>query len=211
MTGVAEPRRAPARRGRADRKPRDERWNDLVDVATQAFHDNGYDATSLQQIADEVGMLKGSLYYYFQSKEDLLFEVISRVHLDGLVNLQRLVAGPGTVAQILEAAVIGHMQFMSGHLTGTSVFLRDLSALPMARQEEITTRDGGYQGVFRDLLARGVASGEFRADLDVKVSALSLLGSLNWFHRWYRADGALSPEQIGREVAGIFVRGFVAD
>ena len=78
------PRRAQRRRTGGERKPREERWAELIEVATQVFYEKGYDGASLQDIADRLGMLKGSLYYYIQSKEDLLFDVISAVHRDGL-------------------------------------------------------------------------------------------------------------------------------
>ena len=70
------------RRGGGERKPREERWSELIEVATDVFYAKGYDAASLQDIADRLGMLKGSLYYYIQSKEDLLYDVIKTVHDD---------------------------------------------------------------------------------------------------------------------------------
>jgi AcrR family transcriptional regulator len=63
------------RRGGSERKPREERWSELIEVATDVFYAKGYDAASLQDIADRLGMFKGSLYYYIQSKEDLLYDV----------------------------------------------------------------------------------------------------------------------------------------
>src|SRR5690606_20295851 len=85
---MAPPGRTARRRG-AERKPREERWSELVKVATQVFYEKGYEAASLQDIADRLGMLKGSLYYYIQTKEDLLYEVINGVHQGGLRNLKR--------------------------------------------------------------------------------------------------------------------------
>src|SRR6195952_1565035 len=76
------------RRGGGERKPREERWSELIEVATDVFYAKGYDAASLQDIADRLGMLKGSLYYYIQSKEDLLFDVISTVHQEGIASLR---------------------------------------------------------------------------------------------------------------------------
>src|SRR6201990_3672250 len=68
------------RRGGGARKPREERWSELIEVATDVFYAKGYDAASLQDIADRLGMLKGSLYYYIQSKEELLSDIIQTMH-----------------------------------------------------------------------------------------------------------------------------------
>ena len=83
------------RRGGGERKPREERWSELIEVATDVFYAKGYDAASLQDSADRLGMLKGSLYYYIRSKEDLLFDVIKAVHEEGLANIKSLAAGEG--------------------------------------------------------------------------------------------------------------------
>ena len=81
---MRQPAGRSARRSGGERKPREERWAELIEVATEVFYEKGYDGASLQDIADRLGMPKGSLYYYIQSKEDLLFDVISSVHKDGL-------------------------------------------------------------------------------------------------------------------------------
>ncbi len=64
--------------------PREERWPELLEVATDVFSEKGCEAASLQDIAERLGMLKGSLYYYINSKEDLLYHVINDVHQEGL-------------------------------------------------------------------------------------------------------------------------------
>jgi len=87
---VRQPVGRSARRSGGERKPREERWAQLIEVATRVFFEKGYDAASLQDIADRLGMLKGSLYYYIQSKEDLLFEVISTVHIFAMTASRRV-------------------------------------------------------------------------------------------------------------------------
>src|SRR5690242_21930048 len=73
-----------ARRSRAPRR----RQQEIVEAAARVFHEKGYESTSIQDIADAVGILKGSLYYYITSKEDLLFEIIRGVHEEALKNLE---------------------------------------------------------------------------------------------------------------------------
>ena len=105
------------RRGGGERKPREERWSELIEVATDVFYAKGYDAASLQDIADRLGMLKGSLYYYIQSKEDLLYDVIKTVHEEGLANIESLAAGDGDAVERLRHVIIGHIDHECRNMT----------------------------------------------------------------------------------------------
>jgi AcrR family transcriptional regulator len=104
MTGdvMRQPPGRAERRGASPRQPQEERWPELIQVATQVFCEKGYDAASLQDIADRLGLLKGSLYYYIKSKYDLLYTVISEVHRAGLANIESLAAAAGSARQIGE-------------------------------------------------------------------------------------------------------------
>src|ERR1700712_4339845 len=154
------------RRGGGERKPREERWAELIEVATQVFYEKGYDGASLQDIADRLGMLKGSLYYYIQSKEDLLFDVISAVHKEGLEVIRSRAESAGDPLDRLTAVIVGHVEHTCRNLVQTTVFLHELSALPPARRLEVLGNEHAYQGVFRDLIELAQKEGLARADLD---------------------------------------------
>ncbi|OJY43952.1 MAG: hypothetical protein BGP03_06625 [Pseudonocardia sp. 73-21] len=180
---------------------------ELIDVATQVFYEKGYDGASLQDIADRLGMLKGSLYYYIQSKEDLLFDVISAVHKEGLAVVRARAEVPGGPLERLESVIVGHVEHTCRNLVPTAVFLHELSSLPEERRREILGSEHAYQGVFRDLIEKAQAEGLVRADLEPRLAALSVLGSTNWVYRWFRPGGAFTPEQIGSELAEMSIRG----
>jgi AcrR family transcriptional regulator len=208
---VRQPAGRSARASRGERKPREERWAELIEVATQVFYEKGYDGASLQDIADRLGMLKGSLYYYIQSKEDLLFDVVSTVHKIGLEVVRGCAEGPGDPLQRLESVIVGHVEHTCRNLVPTAVFLHELSSLPVDRRREILGSDHAYQGVFRDLIFDAQAAGLVRADLDARIATLSLLGSTNWVYRWFRPDGTSTPEQIGAELAEMAIRGIATE
>jgi AcrR family transcriptional regulator len=204
---VRQPAGRSARRSGGERKPREERWAELIGVATQVFYEKGYDAASLQDIADRLGMLKGSLYYYIQSKEDLLFDVISAVHKDGLAVVRARADTPGDALQRLRHVIVGHVEHTCANLVPTAVFLHELSALPPERRLEVLGTEHAYQAVFRDLIELAQKDGLVRADLDPRLAALSVLGSTNWVYRWFRPGGAFSAEQIAQELAEMAIRG----
>jgi TetR/AcrR family transcriptional regulator, cholesterol catabolism regulator len=199
------------RRAAGERKPREERWAQLLEVATQVFYEKGYDGASLQDIADRLGMLKGSLYYYIQSKEDLLFDVISTVHKEGLAVIRGRADVPGGPLERLENVIVGHVEHTCRNLVPTAVFLHELSALPPERRQEVLGSEHAYQGVFRDLIELAQKDGLVRAELDPRLATLSVLGSANWVYRWFRPGGEFSAEQIGAQLADMSIRGIATE
>jgi AcrR family transcriptional regulator len=195
------------RRGGGGRKPREERWPELIEVATEVFYEKGYEVASLQDIASRLGILKGSLYYYIQSKEDLLFDVISAVHRDGLANIQALAAGEGNALERLRSTIVGHIDHEVRNLVKTAVFLKELQALTPERQAQIVGSEHVYRGVFTSLIEAGQKEGLIRPDINPKLAALWILGSMNWVYRWFRPGGEFTARQIGEQFADMTIQG----
>ena len=195
------------RRAAGERKPREERWVELLDTATQVFYEKGYDGASLQDIAERLGMLKGSLYYYIQSKEDLLFDVISAVHREGLAVITEAAGGSDDPLTRLERVIRRHVEHTCANLVPTAVFLHELDALSADRREEVLGSEHAYQAVFRTLVDEARRAGTVRAEVDPTLAGLSILGSVNWVYRWFRPGGPASPDEIGGQLAEIAIRG----
>jgi len=194
-------------RGETRRKPRDERWVELLEVAARVFYRKGYDASSLQEIADELGIMKGSLYYYIRSKEDILFALLNNIHQAGIANVAELAASKGTALDRLKRVIVGHIAFIGANLTETAIFLQEMKALPQERQREILGGDISYPRIFRQLLIDGQADGSIRSTIDPDLTATMVLGSLNSTFRWIRPGDANSARRIGEHFADIFASG----
>ncbi|WP_084505335.1 TetR/AcrR family transcriptional regulator [Nocardia harenae] len=207
---MAQPTGRASRRSQRERKPREERWTELLEVATRVFYEKGYEAASLRDIADRMGMLKGSLYYYIESKDDLLFEVITAVHQRGLDVIRPLASGTGSPLVRLERVVRGHVEHTCHNLISTTVFLHELGVLSKERQR-IVLGEHSYQDVFRGLIAEALDAGEVRSEVDPRLAALSILGSANWVYRWFRPDGRDSAHTVGAKFADMAVRGIASD
>lgn len=192
----------------ASRKPGDERWKELLEVSARLFAEQGYAATSLQNIAEAVGMLKGSLYYYINSKDDLLFEVIKAVYVPGIARFKALTGDGGDAVERLQRALEGHVLYLIENSTATAVYLHEYEQLSESRRAELAQQD--YVRMVRDLIRIGQDQGGFRRDLDPTIAAMSVLGSVNWTYRWYR-PGSKAPAEIARQLAEISVRGLTAD
>lgn len=186
----------------------DGRWRELLDIAAGIFARKGYKSTTLQDIADEFGVLKGSLYHYIRSKDELLFEVIRSVYGTGLENLRVLAEADDDPVERLRAVVRGHVLYLIDNLVETTVLLHEFDQLLPEHREAMPIRD--YQAVVAGLISDAMADPRVKSDLDPQLVALAVLGAANWVYRWYRPGGSRTPQQIADSYADLLVDGMLA-
>ena len=166
-------------------------------VSARLFARGGLDATSMRDIAGQAGMLAGSMYYHFPSKNDL----IAAVYEEGVAEIDSAVdmalAGLDEPWPRLEAACVAHLKALLADSAHAAVMTADLSRLdPRLRRRLVTMRDG-YERRFVEL----VAALPLAPGTDRTLWRLQLLGALNWTPTWYR-PGKKSPAAIARAVVG---------
>lgn len=161
-------------------------------AAAHLFNQRGYDATSMRDIAREAGMLAGSMYYHFPSKDDLIiatYEEGKRLISGAVIDAIEGVTDPW---ERLRLAAIAHMNTLFGGNNFSILLCADISRTsPTLRNRLIEIRDS-YDTLFMDLIEALPLS----EDVDRRLLRLSLLGSLNWSSSWYRPGGQ-TPAQIG--------------
>jgi AcrR family transcriptional regulator len=192
-------------------QPPKRRRSEILDTAARVFYERGYGSTSMQEIADAVGILKGSLYYYIESKEDLLWEILKSVHIEAMRNVQETEALGGTALQKLRAFLTSHVMFNAENLIKTGVFFHDFQLLSVRRRAEIVVERDAYECFLRGLVEQGQAEGDVCPDLDPKLVTLGMLGMMNWIHHWYRKGGESSPTRIAGEYADFLIAGIACD
>ena len=176
----------------------DSRRQDILQQATQLFGSRGYGRTSMRDIAAAVGMLPGSVYYHFASKEALLEEVYAEGIRRSLAEVEAAVAACADPWDRLEAASVAHLRLLLEDGLLAAIVADDAKQPGAARAALVRQRDR-YEAVFRRLVADidlppGVRPGPFR---------LALLGALNWALTWYRPDGD-PPETVARSLFAVF-------
>ncbi|MFC5748474.1 TetR/AcrR family transcriptional regulator [Actinomadura rugatobispora] len=185
----------------------DGRWQELLEISARIFARKGYRSTTLQDIADEFGVLKGSLYHYIRSKDDLLFEVIKSVFGDGLQNLRTLAEADLDPVERLREAVRGHVLHLVDNLDETTVLLHEFDQLSDARQTKLAIRE--YQTIFAHLIAEAKSDPRVKPDIDPELTALAVLGTANWIYRWFRPDGRHTAVEIADFYAEFLVDGML--
>lgn len=182
----------------------------IIDAAAEIFRRKGYDATSLQEIADEVGILKGSMYHYIETKEDLLFAIIQRNHERIITENQAWREVENDPVGAIRAFIVGHMRNSLEHRTDSVVFVRDFRALSEERAAEIVHTQHDYDQDFRRLVQEAVDAGALREGVTPTFAARSVFGMANWIHYWYDPDGSMPAEEIVRELSGYALASLLA-
>lgn len=186
------------------------RREEVLDVAAHVFHEKGYAAASIQDVADELGILKGSLYYYIESKQDLLFAIIEDVHRRTMAELERWLEIEGGPLVRLRAFLHGQVLTYCRNVERIGVLLQDLRSLSEEQQHRILVERDRFDGALRDLIREGQADGDIDPSADPKLAAMAIFGMLNWLSTWWRPDGPSSPEDVAREFTDLALAGLVA-
>lgn len=184
---------------------------EIVAAAVRLFHEKGYHATSMQDIADAVGLQKGSLYHYISGKDALLVVIVHGVMSQYNARLEAVRAMQDLpVRRRLELAVRNHLAGIAENLSMLTIFLRESYALSPEQQQVIAGEMQRYNQMFADLYQEGVERGEMRP-LEPGMVTKTVLGACNWFYRWYRPDGGQSIDGLADQVVQIFFGGITAE
>lgn len=207
--GLARPKKAPKRNG-SDRKPKAARWLELLDAAAEIFYEKGYDATSLQDIADSVGILKGSIYYYIETKQDLLDQLLREVHAAGMLNFEKFDAIEANPLEILRQMVEQHVLYICDNLARTTVYLNELGKLSPEDRKAIVG-EHEFRNKFMDVIVQAQDGGLILADLNPKLAAQVLLSSINSVYGWYHPDRGQSAQAVAAHVGLTNLRGLATE
>jgi AcrR family transcriptional regulator len=162
----------------------------------------------MRDIAAELDMAVGNLYYYFKNKDDLL-AFVQEETLVGLLALTETAQASLLRADArLFTTIVEHVVLLNETMPGSLAHLQ-VEALTERRRTEVGARRDAYRHALRRIVEEGIAAGVF-LPADPSVATLAILGAANWTVRWFRPGGRKSAREIGREVAELLVRGLMA-
>lgn len=181
----------------------------VIRAAGKLFARRGYHGTSMQDLGNELGLLKSSIYSHVASKEDLLLEVVGRAERLFNQSARKAIDAHTGEGARLRALISGHLQVILDHRDEASTFLNEARALDERYRATVIAARDGYEEVFRQVIGRGVSSGEFHDRVDPVVASIFILSILNAVGRWYRPDGRLGPERLAEEMWGFIGPGLL--
>lgn len=181
----------------AESGPNQERRRTLLEVAARLFCEKGYSATTMKEIADASGMLKGSLYHYFPSKEEILFQIIWITHSELRSWTDPIRADKQSdPIERLRSLIKAHVLLNVADREMATVFYNDFKALPEDRQKVIVRERDSYERFLRRLIAEAQKAGNMGTDAEPRLIAFGILGLVNSVLRWYRPSGKYSSKEV---------------
>lgn len=192
-----------------------DRMRQIYYVAARLFCEKGYEATSMSDIADAVGFTKAAIYHFIPGgKQDLLNDIISF----GMNSLEQQVIEPAQLIPDpearLRAIIANHVRIITNGsetigFNPVTVVVDEIAGLSATQQRKITSRKRIYLDLIRDTL-RQLQEQEKLKDVDITVTAFSLLGMILWLARWYRPNGKLTGTQVAEELVKLAMNGLLA-
>ena len=159
------------------------RRTELTREAAKLFAQKGYHGTSIGDIAEALGVQKGSLYSHISSKEDLLWETLSEGAAAFHAALDTI-PEDAAPAEKIRLALRAHLHVVAEQLDVATVFVQEWRYLEGARLDEFVAERRRYEERIRELLREGRDLGDLRSDLDEGASVLLLLSAANWAYTW---------------------------
>ncbi|MFB7210392.1 TetR/AcrR family transcriptional regulator [Streptomyces sp. NPDC056255] len=192
--------------------PSPERRRELLATAAEVFAAQGYNATTVRKIADAAGMLAGSLYYHFDSKESMLDEILSTFLTELWEGYDTVLAARLAPRQTIEALVTESFREIDRHRAAVAIYqkeARHLAAQP--RFQYLADSQQKFEKAWLGTLERGVADHSFRADLDIRLTYRFVRDTVWVAASWYRPGGLHSPEEIARQYLSMVLDGIALD
>ncbi len=184
---------------------RESRRAEILKSAAAAFRRRGYHGASVEVIADALRMTKGSLYYYFKNKEEILYfchDWSLDLLLEALRDAESQEKSP---AARLRRLIVAFVHMIIDELHGTALTL-DPQALSPPLLEKIVAKRDEFDHGLRRILQQGMAEGVF-APGDPKLLSFAILGAVNWITRWFDPRGPATSQEIADRFADYLVNG----
>jgi len=161
----------------------------------------------LEEIADDLGMTKGSLYNYISSKEDLLEAVISPAAEELLATARDIVAMDLPASEKLRKLTRAHVLVIERIYDFTAVYLHEIAGRHLG--QEWNVRDHEYVRTIESIIRDGVTEGVFKPDVQIHICSMTLVGALNWLTRWWNPEGPLSASDIADQISDTILTGLI--
>jgi AcrR family transcriptional regulator len=182
------------------------RKDQIETIATALFKERGFAATSMRDLANEVGIEAASIYSHVRSKEELLQSICFKMAQDFFEILENLENQELSFTQRLREVISDHVAIITRNVAASIVFQQEWRHLSEPYLTHFLELRQQYEQRIQEIIRQGAEASEFVAT-DAKFVTRTLLSSLNWIPQWYQLDGKLTPADIAQNIADLFLKG----
>ncbi|HXY03996.1 MAG TPA: TetR/AcrR family transcriptional regulator [Terriglobales bacterium] len=181
---------------------------EMLRVAARLFQQQGYDATSMSDVAAALNLSKGGLYHHFQSKDEILFDLMNHAmdltHQEILDPVRRVTDPEERLRLLIKLHVEVVLSARDREIT---VLLHENHPLPPSLRKQINARKKEYIQFVENLIAEVQRARGTTRPVSAHAATFALLGMINWLYQWYKPGGPLTPEEIAQQYTKIFFGG----
>lgn len=179
----------------------DVRRRGVLQAAAALYAEQGYRATSMNDLAARVGLSKPALYHYVRSKEDLLVELYEEVLRANTDSVSAIEAGSRRAIDALHEVLVERVRYTCEHQALLRVFFEEEAGLPRAALADVLRSRRRYEDAVIAIVLRAVEEDQLEIGTTPRIYVNALLGAANWVYKWYDTDGRLGPRALGEEIA----------
>jgi AcrR family transcriptional regulator len=174
----------------------DERKYLVIEAAARLFESKSFHGTSIQQIADEIGVTKAAIYHYVDSKEQMLYEIHDTFITTLLEDATTFVAGEDDPAKQLQFFIRSIFSVVADYRPYVRAFFGDFSNLSSEWRAQIKDKRDRYEQLVEHSLEVGIDRGIFDLPMSPRLGALFVFGACNWSYQWMETDGDSTPDEL---------------
>jgi AcrR family transcriptional regulator len=183
----------------------------IVDAAVELFRRKGYQTTTLDDVAGELGITKAALYHYVDGKEDLLFTIYNQAVAAIFEQTNRIADVELPPEEKLRMVIRNHVEnIIIGNQSLVYVFFAEDNQLPEKYQSWVRQKKREYDEVVQKIIGEGIEKGVFEPH-DPRLLSYAIVGMINWAYQWYRPGLPFSPGQIADLFIDLLERGYLED
>jgi len=187
-----------------------DRAQEICLKAAQMFFENGFESTPVSDIAEALDLTKAGLYYYFESKQTLLYQIVTL----GLDSVQNAVLDPAhhivDPEERLRFMILNHARLAAEGNHAVIIISHEINALTSAQRITVQKRRREYFDFVRNTLIELKKQGKLR-DLDITAATFTIFGMILWVPRWYRSSGSLPVELVCKNVCDLALHGMLPE
>ncbi|SDI90891.1 TetR/AcrR family transcriptional regulator [Natribacillus halophilus] len=178
---------------------------DILRSAAKLLSEKDDHKTTMEDIAAELLMTKGSIYYYFKNKEDLLYQCHTMILEQSIERIEKISLTDGSPADKLKKAMTEHIQFAIQEKSLFNIMVNPEQSLSAHYLEDVKKKRAQYEKYFDQFIAEGIASGDFPS-LDTKMVRMIILPALNGVNQWYSPRGEKDEREIAELMSNYLLR-----
>jgi len=184
----------------------DDKLERILRIAAEVFAEKGYHQASIRDISRATGVSLAGLYYYVESKEELLFRIQEHSFETLLENLRRLLEGVDDPHRRLRLLIENHLRFFVANMKEMKVLSHEADTLSGEAREQVDAMKREYAGIAKGIMAELAGS---EPAVDLRVATYSLFGMMNWIYNWYRPERDVPVEELADDIHRLFLTGLL--